>query len=100
MECKYAYTKQHIDYVLCSKEPEPSRHDREKLFHAMCGHQVNCPKQSCHKLSATWRQCVKLIEPAEPTYEDVFPDAGEDPELVQPKPAKKPVKAKKTTESA
>ena len=62
MECKYAYMKQHIDYVLCKKEPEPGRHDREKLFHAICGHQVNCPKENCHKLSAGWQNCMKLRE--------------------------------------
>ena len=74
MECKYAYMKQNIDYVLCRKEPEPNRHDREKLFHSMCGHQVNCPKENCHKLTANWRNCVKLVEPAE-----------EDPKPTQPK---------------
>lgn len=99
MECKFAYMKQHIDYVLCSKEPEPDRHNRTAVFHAMCGHQVNCPKENCHKLTATWRNCVKLVEPAEPTYEDVFPDAGEDPELVK-QTAAKPRKAKKSAESA
>lgn len=62
MECKFAYMKPHIDYVLCKKEPEPNRHDRERLFHSMCGHQVNCPKENCHKLSAGWQNCVKLRE--------------------------------------
>lgn len=95
MECKFAYMKQHIDYVLCKKEPEPGRHDREKLFHAICGHQVDCPKENCHKLTANWRNCTKLVErepePVEgpATYEEVFPDAGEDPELVQPRRGRK-----------
>ena len=88
MECKYAYMKQHIDYVLCKKEPDPSRHDREKLFHAVCAHQVECPKEKCHKLSANWRNCSKLVE-REPTYEDVFPDAGEEPKMVAPKRGRK-----------
>jgi hypothetical protein len=87
--------KQHIPYVLCDKEPEPKRTDREKLFHSMCAHQVNCPRENCHKLTASWHNCAKLVEPepaevpAEETYEDVFPDAGEDPELVQPKRGRK-----------
>lgn len=93
MECKYAYMKQHIDYVLCKKEPEPDRHDRRKLFHAMCGHQVNCPKENCHKLTSSWRNCAKLVErepvKTEETYEDVFPGAGDDPEMVAPKRGRK-----------
>lgn len=101
MECPHAYMKQNIEYVLCNKEPEPNRHDREKLFHSMCGHQVNCPRENCHKLSAGWRNCMKLVvreQAEEPqTYEEVFPDAGEDPELVQPKP-RRTRKSKKPAE--
>ena len=95
MECRHAYMKQHIEYVLCDKEPEPSRQNRTAVFHAMCAHQVSCPKQNCHKLTASWQNCMKLVEQkpeltSEPeTYEEVFPDAGEDPELVQPKRGRK-----------
>lgn len=68
MECKYAYLKHDIEYVLCKKEPTPDRADRNALFHAVCGHQVHCPKQNCHKLTASWRNCVKLAgEPQEAT---------------------------------
>ena len=62
MECKFAYMKHDIEYVLCKKEPEPTRADRNALFHAVCGHQVHCPKQNCHKLTASWMNCVKLTE--------------------------------------
>ena len=60
MECPYAYLKSDIEYVLCKKEPEPNRHDRNALFHAACGHQAECPKAHCHKLTASWIKCVKL----------------------------------------
>lgn len=65
MECRHAYLKQNIDYVLCDKEPTPNRNDRTALFHAVCAHQVDCPKQHCHRLSAGWMRCVKLREDAQ-----------------------------------
>lgn len=85
MECKFAYMKQHIDYVLCKKEPEPTRYDREKLFHAVCAHQVHCPKENCHKLSAGWERCAKLKGVSVKTYEDIFPEISFDPdEAIRP----------------
>lgn len=62
MECKFAYLRHDIEYVLCKKEPEPSRTDRNALFHAVCAHQAHCPKQNCHKLTASWINCAKLAE--------------------------------------
>ena len=62
MDCKFAYMKHDIEYVLCKKEPEPARADRSALFHAVCGHQAHCPKENCHKLTASWPNCVKLAE--------------------------------------
>lgn len=60
MECQHAYLDRDIDYVLCDKEPKPNRFDRTSLFHAVCAHQAHCPKQNCHKLTASWLNCVKL----------------------------------------
>lgn len=88
MECPYAYLKRNIDYILCKKEPEPTRYDREKLFHAVCAHQVDCPKEKCHKLSSNWVNCSKLATATKAAYEDVFPDAIEGPGE-EAKPAKK-----------
>lgn len=62
MECKYAYLERNIEYVLCKKEPKPDRYDRTALFHAVCAHQVHCPKLNCHKLNSTWVNCAKLAE--------------------------------------
>ena len=62
MECKHAYLDRNIDYVLCDKEPKPNPFDRKELFHAICAHQAHCPKQHCHKLTASWLNCVKLTE--------------------------------------
>lgn len=62
MECKFAYLKHDIDYVLCKKEPVPARADKTALFHAVCGHQAHCPKENCHKLTASWPSCVKLAD--------------------------------------
>ena len=70
MECKHAYLEKNIDYVLCDKEPKPNPFNRTELFHAVCAHQAHCPKQKCHKLTASWLNCIKLAE----KHQD---DAGE-----------------------
>lgn len=62
MECKFAYTQPNIPYVLCKKENVPTGYDRKELFHAVCIHQVHCPKQNCHRLTAEWKTCMKLAE--------------------------------------
>jgi hypothetical protein len=97
MECRYAYMKQHIDYVLCKKEPEPTRYDREKLFHAVCAHQVHCPRENCHKLSSGWEKCTKLREAPKTAYEDIFPDMIQDPDEAF-KPTRKSRRKAKTEE--
>lgn len=70
MECKYAYMKKNIPYVLCNKEPEPGKYDRAALFHAACPHQALCPKANCHKLTAGWLKCVNLAESNQNALED------------------------------
>lgn len=97
MECRYAYMKQNIDYVLCKKEPEPTRYDREKLFHAVCAHQVHCPRENCHKLSAGWMHCAKLAEKRQEAYSDVFPGMVSEPDE-ELKPAAKGRRKAKTGE--
>ena len=62
MECIHAYLEKNIDYVLCDKEPKPNPYNRKELFHAVCAHQAHCPKEKCHKLTASWLNCVKLAE--------------------------------------
>lgn len=88
MECRYAYMKQHIDYVLCKKEPEPTRYDREKLFHAVCAHQVHCPKENCHKLSAGWERCAKLAERNQTAYDAVLAEMEQTPAEEPKKPTR------------
>lgn len=88
MECRYAYRKEHIEYVLCGKEPEPNRFDREKLFHAVCAHQVDCPKRNCLQLSPGWERCAKLQEPK--------PEATEEDTASEP-PKEAPEKARRKT---
>ena len=62
MDCKHAYLKDKIEYVLCDKENIPSGYDRRELFHAVCIHQAACPRQNCHKLTPDWPSCLKLHE--------------------------------------
>ena len=72
MECPHAYLERNIDYVLCDKEPKPNPHDRKSLFHSVCAHQAECPKQNCHKLTSSWISCVKLAEANQKAYDEVF----------------------------
>ena len=72
MECPHAYLERNIDYVLCNKEPKPNPYDRKALFHSVCAHQAECPKQNCHKLTASWIKCVKLAEANQRAYDEVF----------------------------
>ena len=62
MECNHAYLRKDIEYVLCDKEPAPSRHDRAAMFHAACPFQEHCPKENCHKMTPGWLRCAKLAE--------------------------------------
>lgn len=62
MDCKNAYMKDKIPYLLCSKENIPTGYDRKELFHAVCIHQAHCPRQNCHKLTPDWKSCIKLRE--------------------------------------
>lgn len=97
MECRNAYMKPNIDYVLCRKEPEPTRYDRDKLFHAVCAHQVHCPKENCHKLSAGWQNCAKLREAAQSASAETSANEVQTPDLVQ-KQARKSRRRIKTEE--
>ena len=62
MDCKHAYFKDKIEYVLCDKENTPSGYDRRELFHSVCIHQAHCPQHNCHKLTPDWASCIKLRE--------------------------------------
>lgn len=75
MECKHAYLKRDIEYVLCDLEPQPSRANRSSLFHAVCAHQAHCPKQNCHKLTSAWVNCVKLAEKPQDDAGERFDEA-------------------------
>ena len=72
MECKFDYLKHDVEYVLCKKEPTPDRANRAALFHAICGHQAHCPKENCHKLTASWPNCIKLAEKPQEAAGDAF----------------------------
>lgn len=65
MDCKFAYLKDKIEYLLCRKEAEPDVFDRAGIAHSVCIHQVHCPRQNCHKNSPGWVNCAKLAEKPE-----------------------------------
>lgn len=67
MDCKHAYLKDGIHYILCRKEEEPDvtpRKDRHKLYHSMCLYQAFCRNEGCYRLKPEYIQCKKLQESA------------------------------------
>jgi hypothetical protein len=94
MECKFAYLEKNIDYVLCDKEPKPNPFDRTELFHAVCAHQAHCPKQKCHKLTASWLNCVKLAEKPQDNAGEDFEGEVSVQEEAQKKRSRKATAAK------
>ena len=95
MECKFAYLEKNIDYVLCKKEPKPNPFNRTELFHAVCAHQAHCPKEKCHKLTASWLDCVKLAEKPQ----DEVGESFEEEVSVQEETTKKRSRKATSTES-
>ena len=91
MECKNAYTQPKIPYVLCRKEKTPTGFDRTELFHAVCIHQVHCPKQNCHKLTPEWKDCFKLAEKPQ----EAAQAAPEKAASVEPEAQKAPQRGRK-----
>lgn len=86
MDCPHAYLKRDIDYLLCDFEPTPSKADRTKLYHAVCGHQAHCPKQNCHKNTSSWSSCVKLaVRPQDAAEAQI----GEDVSVPEEAPKKR-----------
>lgn len=79
MDCKFAYTKGDIPYILCKKEKEPTGFNKTELFHAVCIHQAHCPRLNCHKLTPEWINCMKLTERApESAQAAIGPETSED----------------------
>ena len=57
MECKYAYVKNGINYVLCKCQGEPSSDKMQDVAHCMCGHQRFCTQIKHCTLLPTWQYC-------------------------------------------
>ena len=91
MECQYAYLKENIDYVLCKREPEPTRYDKTELFHAVCPHQEHCPRENCHKLTAGWLTCAKRPQTTQNAPQATFAKSA----TVSAPAAKKPTRSRK-----
>lgn len=86
MDCKNAYLKNNIPYILCKLEREPIRQNPAEIAHAVCVHQAHCPKENCHKLTAGWLKCTKLaVKQAEKPQEAAQQAFGDSAEKVTPK---------------
>lgn len=60
MDCKNAYIKNGINYILCSREPEPKPGDQRAICHAICGFQRFCPTIRSCTLLPSYVGCMKL----------------------------------------
>ena len=58
MECKYAYLKNGVNYVLCKCQGEPQSDKMPDVAHCMCGHQRFCHQIQKCTLLPTWRNCA------------------------------------------
>lgn len=66
MECKNAYRKDGINYILCRCAGDPNPRDMHAVCHAMCGFQRFCPNIRACTLLPTWAGCTRLKPPAPP----------------------------------
>ena len=60
MECKNAYRKDGINYILCRCAGEPDPRDTHAICHAMCGFQRFCPNIRDCTLLPGWTGCTRL----------------------------------------
>ena len=73
MDCKFAYAKNGIDYVLCKKEKAPNPQDTASVAHAACLHQKWCPHKGCHRLDENWAKCFKLAQETVKRFDEAVP---------------------------
>jgi len=71
MECKHAYIKENINYVLCDCDGKPEKYDLKNITPIMCNYQRFCPKVNQCALLPTWRECKKLHQNQEKKPEKV-----------------------------
>lgn len=57
MECKYAYKKTGVQYILCKCLGEPQSVKMADTAHYMCGHQRFCQKIQDCSLLPSWTEC-------------------------------------------
>lgn len=57
MECRYAYRKNGVPYILCKCLGEPKSDKMQDTAHCMCGHQRFCAKVQDCSLLPSWVEC-------------------------------------------
>lgn len=60
MDCKHAYFKDDIQYVLCDCGGKPQSKKLNEVTKYMCQHQRYCPNIRACTLLPEWRNCCKL----------------------------------------
>lgn len=72
MDCKHAYFKNGIKYVLCDCGGDPKNNKLDEITKHMCGYQRFCPNARACALMPEWVNCSKL-RMAEAKTESVAP---------------------------
>lgn len=85
MECKHAYLKSGVNYVLCKCQGEPKSLKMQDVTPCMCGHQRFCPQIQHCTLLPTWQNCL-VKRQAEKKTVVAFEEEDEKVEEPAPKP--------------
>ena len=75
MECKHAYFKAGINYVLCKCQGEPASESIQDLTRCLCGHQKFCRQIRSCSLLPTWRDCIVKKQHEEEKLEKAMANA-------------------------
>lgn len=58
-ECKHAYSRDDVPYILCDREKAPAKGNQKDISHACCPFQRFCGTRNCKVLTAQWTGCLK-----------------------------------------
>lgn len=83
MECRYAYVKQGVNYVLCKCQGEPNSAKMQDITRCMCGHQRFCPQIQHCTLLPSWQHCA-VKNQAEKKMSGIFTEIVEPEVITEP----------------
>mgnify|MGYP003302997214 CR=1 FL=1 len=64
MECKHAYRRDDVDYIICDYSGKVTSNKLSEVAPKLCLHQRFCPNVRNCTLLPSWVECTKLKEEA------------------------------------